>query len=782
VDLAAGEVRKNGHRIRLQENPLRVLALLAERQGQVVSREELRKHLWPEDTFVDFENGLNAAVSKLRDALSDSVDQPRFIETIPRRGYRFLVPVESQNGQSAVTDTIEKPQTPTPEFTLPPRFEPSPQAELQTTISARPASFKSLWLLLAVGIALLAGGAYWLTHGRAALSFHSRDSALLADIDNQTGDPRFDTALQTAFHISIEQSRYANIVPRLQVESVLDRMGKPQNSRITPALGREICQREGIRGLIVTSITRTGREYALTAQLIDPKTGETAKSFTERAADEDHILDALDSLAKEVRGALGESLYQIQQANKPLPRVTTRSLSALQHYSEGLARWHRGDFADAATQYKEAVASDPDFAMAHASLGGAYYSFIFNQPEDGQKEYEKALSLSSRTTDREREMIEARYAGERGHFSDADLLYRNYLNEYPDDVSIRFSYANLLRGAKRESDAIEQYNEVLRTAPDFAHAYLGLATTYKTLNDIPKALQAYSKAFEIDPEWLTRANLNREYGFTLVLNGEDQKAEQVFSQMLAQPKTRENGLRSLAFLDLYRGQYASAQNRLQQSLDLLRGQNAVLSLARVHLLLAIVDEGRGNLAAERRNLDIALSNLNDIQTKVVFGSMLGAAYARAGLADQAQKIAAIITPLADQKNLEQMAYLHLLQGEIALANGEHDQAVDLLKQSDKEKSTGLTTEALAHGYQESGATDEAIVTYQKMLGSIEPALGWEPQQRWLEARYTLAMDYASRGERDSARQTLQTLLNLWKNADPNLPLLKKVKDEYARLE
>jgi lipopolysaccharide biosynthesis regulator YciM len=252
--------------------------------------------------------------------------------------------------------------------------------------------------------------------------------------------------------------------------------------------------------------------------------------------------------------------------------------------------------------------------------------------------------------------------------------------------------------------------------------------------------------------------------------------------MLAQPKTRENGLRSLAFLDLYRGQYASAQNRLQQSLDLLRGQNAVLSLARVHLLLAIVDEGRGNLAAERRNLDIALSNLNDIQTKVVFGSMLGAAYARAGLADQAQKIAAIITPLADQKNLEQMAYLHLLQGEIALANGEHDQAVDLLKQSDKEKSTGLTTEALAHGYQESGATDEAIVTYQKMLGSIEPALGWEPQQRWLEARYTLAMDYASRGERDSARQTLQTLLNLWKNADPNLPLLKKVKDEYARLE
>ena|ERR1700692_1404008 len=98
VDLAAGEVRKNGSRVRLQEKPLRVLALLAERQGQVVTREELKKRLWPEDTFVDFETGLNTAVSKLRDALSDSAEKPRYIETIPRRGYRFLVTVEKLDG------------------------------------------------------------------------------------------------------------------------------------------------------------------------------------------------------------------------------------------------------------------------------------------------------------------------------------------------------------------------------------------------------------------------------------------------------------------------------------------------------------------------------------------------------------------------------------------------------------------------------------------------------------------------------------------------------------
>src|SRR5579864_1419614 len=101
VDLAAGQVLKNGSRIRLQQKPLRVLALLAERRGQVVTREELKKHLWPEDTFVDFETGLNTAVSKLRDALSDSAETPRYIETIPRRGYRFICPVEFVNGHRA---------------------------------------------------------------------------------------------------------------------------------------------------------------------------------------------------------------------------------------------------------------------------------------------------------------------------------------------------------------------------------------------------------------------------------------------------------------------------------------------------------------------------------------------------------------------------------------------------------------------------------------------------------------------------------------------------------
>ena len=276
--------------------------------------------------------------------------------------------------------------------------------------------------------------------------------------------------------------------------------------------------------------------------------------------------------------------------------------------------------------------------------------------------------------------------------------------------------------------------------------------------------------------------MNREYGFALVANGEEQKAEEVFSALLTKPETRENGIRSLAFLDLYHGRYLSAKNRLEQSLDILGKSHAPLSMARLHLLLAIVAEGESDTNGQRKNLDAALANLKDVQSKVVFGSMLGDFYARAGIVDRAQEIAVMITPLTDQNNHEETGYLHLLEGEIAVSLGQRDRAIELLKQSDAENRTGLSVEALAHAYQQFGEIDMATASYEKMFTLTELQFGWEPQQRWLEARYALAHDYSSRGERQKAHETLASLLNLLKNADPNLPLMKRAKAAYKQLQ
>ncbi len=769
ADLLSGELRKNGSLIKIQDLPLRLLSALAERSGQVVTRDELRKRLWPEGTFVDFEDGLNTAVRKLREALGDDAEKPRYVETVPRRGYRFVAEVKQLHAPAQAPVALVEP--------------PSSEVPRDTSSTTRVRQNRTrTWLLASAAVLTILGGVgFWLAYGRAAFSFNSRDSVLVADFENQTGDPRFDEALRTAFTVSLEQSRHANVFPQVRLASVLRLMGKSSAERITPDVGREICQRENIRGLITGSITRTGQEYELSAELIDPQTGATVRSYTERSYGEDHILDVLDVIAGDIRRDLGESLYQIHRADLPLPEVTTSSLTALKQYADAIALWHQGRFPEAVTLLRAVVQTDPDFAMAHAALGVAYFSYLDNAPAQGKGEYEKALSLSSRTTERERMIIQAHYADDLGHVDDADALYRSYLSRYPDDWDMLSDYALLLRRHGRAPETLAQYREILRVAPDDAKTYIEMATAYRTLNDVPHALQSYAQAFQLDPHWLVAGDTSREYGFLLIQNGEDQKAEQIFTAMLDKPETREDGLRSLALLDTYHGRFASAQKRFDECLTILQDQQAPLSEARVHLWLAIVADGQGDLRTEQRELANAFDSFEALGPKVIFGAWLGRQYVRSGALDKAEKMESLIEPLADNRSAEQRGYLHLLQGEIALAQGQADKAIELFTLSNGEYSTAFSVEALASAYQQTGKMDDAISWYEKFLIQEHDPIAWEPQQPWLAAHCTLAADYLAKGDRGRAKQTLSQLLNLWKDADPGLLLLKQAKLEYAKL-
>jgi eukaryotic-like serine/threonine-protein kinase len=767
ADLPSGELRKNGSQVKIQDLPLRLLSALAEKSGQVVTRDELRKQLWPADTFVDFEDGLNTAVRKLREALGDNAETPRYIETVPRRGYRFLA--DAKLISPPVRTRFAAAEMPSSEM---PRESPA-------VIDGRRSRWKTWVVATGVVLVVVSGVGLWLLYGRPAFSFNSRDSILVSDFENQTGDPRFDEALRTAFTVSLEQSRHANVFPQVRLASVLQLMGKSSTERITPEVGREICQRENIRGLITGSITRTGQEYALSAELIDPQTGATVRSYMERSYGEDHILDALDVIAGDVRRDLGESLYQIHRADRPLPEVTTSSLTALKQYADGTALWHQGKFAEAVTLLRAAVQTDPNFAMAHAALGVDYYSYIANAPVQGKEEYEKALASSSRTTERERMIIQAHYADDLGHIGDADALYRSYLSQYPDDWNTLSDYALLLRKHGRAPEAVAQYKEILRVAPDDAKTYIEMATAYRTLNNVPQALQSYAQAFQLDPQWLVAGDTSREYGFLLIQNGEDQKAEQIFTAMLENPPTKENGLRSLALLDTYHGRFANARKRFDECLTILQGQQAPLSKARVHLWLAIVADGQEDSRTEQLELANAFDNFQALGPKVVFGAWLGRQYARSGALYQAEKMESLITPLVDAGSAEQRGYLQLLQGEIALAQGHADKAIELFTLSNTENSTAFSVEALANAYQQAGKTDDAITWYDKFVSQDSPAIAWEPQQPWLAAHCALAADYLAKGDRDKAKQTLSQLLGLWKNADSNLLLMKQAKAEYA---
>ena len=264
-------------------------------------------------------------------------------------------------------------------------------------------------------------------------------------------------------------------------------------------------------------------------------------------------------------------------------------------------------------------------------------------------------------------------------------------------------------------------------------------------------------------------------------NGEDLKAEQIFTTMLDKPETREDGLRSLALLDTYRGHFASAQKRFEQCLTILQGQQAPLSTARVHLWLAIVADGQGNLRTERQELDGSLTEFDVLGPKVIFAAWLGRQYLRSGDLDKAEKIESVIAPLADIKNAEKLGYLQLLQGEIALAQGHADKAVELFTLSNSEYNTAFTEEAIARLMRK---LEKLTMPSPSLKVSEHPGqihrLG--PQQLWLAAHCKLAAEYLAKGYRAKAKQTLGRLLDLWKDADPNLLLLKQAKTEYAKLQ
>jgi DNA-binding winged helix-turn-helix (wHTH) protein/tetratricopeptide (TPR) repeat protein len=765
LDLRSGDLSKNGRRVRLQEKPRSLLLALAERPGKIVTRAELRERLWPGDTFVTFEDGLNTAIRKLRETLEDDARTPRFVETIRGRGYRLL----------AEAEPVFLSHIPAPA-----EIASAPHQPIANPISAPtvaelplPVTHRRLWpwMLLASVVVATVVAWYWL--GRSNPAFNSHTPILIASFDNQTGDRRFDQALDTALAVSLEQARYSRIFSRLQADNALRLMHAKPDTRITAAVGREICQRENIAGMVVPTITRTGDNYLLTAQLIDPATGATVRSYSEPAHGEGQILSALDAVAVEIRRAFGESQFQIHRAHRLLPQVTTTSLAALEDYANGQELWKRGKSDEAVSLFEKAIAADPDFAMAHAALGGAYYSFYFNDPKHGELEYHAALNLSSRVTEREHALIEMSFADDQERIEEAKVLYRAYLHQYPDDWPTLYAYAHLLRMHSHASESIAIYQDLLKRSPDDASIYKEMATAYSVTNQWGKSVQSYEKAFAIDPEIMATGNVNREYGFTLVRNGEDAKAEAVFTALLGNAETYATGQRSLAFLDLYHGLYKSARARLLQALT---KSDTAYSQARIRYMLAVVAAGQGDRREEIRQLDLIMAKFDELNLKVLYGSLIGKAYARIGEVEKAKNILRRITPLADPHVEDQVEYLQFLKAEIAAAQGDFPGALGFIPfplKENGESAATLARESLAHIYRQAGNLDLAASWYRQFLDGGSRALGWEPQQEIFEAHFTLAQQDIQKNNRPAAILELQEILLPWRNADQDLPFVKQ---------
>src|SRR5882762_5100527 len=370
VDLRSGELRKQGARIKLQEQPFHVLTVLLQRPGEVVTREELRNQNWPADTFVDFDNSLNTAINKLREALGDSADSPRFIETLPRRGYRFIAPVSSDNGIGSGA----------------PVTAPRPRWKILFAVVA----------VFAVGAAGMAG--VYLRSKKPRLT--EKDTIVLADFLNTTGDSAFDDALKQGLRAQLEQSPFLNLLSDQQVGEELRLMARQPGEHLTPDIARDLCRRIGSKAVLTGSVSSLGSHYVIGLSATNCQTGTPLGTAQSESADKEHVLAALGSSATKIRKRLGESLASIQKYDVPIEQVTTSSLEALRAYGLGMKYVTADDYRGALPHFQRAVELDPNFASAHMRVANAIWEGG-GQGSIADENIEKAYGLRDRVSRRE---------------------------------------------------------------------------------------------------------------------------------------------------------------------------------------------------------------------------------------------------------------------------------------------------------------------------------------------------------------------------------------------
>jgi eukaryotic-like serine/threonine-protein kinase len=747
VDVRAGELSKQAKRVKLQEQPFQVLAVLLQRPNDVVTREELRKQIWPKDTFVDFDNSLNTAINKLREALGDSADNPRFIETLPRRGYRFLVPVTSEDEKTTSTRPAE----------------------------SRNRVRKTRMLILAAILAGLAVGGGWFWRSRRQPRLTERDTIILGDFANSTGDAVFDGTLRQGLSVQLEQSPFLSLVSEDGIHQTLQMMKQPANAHLTPEITRDVCQRTGSAAALDGSLALIGTRYELILKAVNCSNGDLLASTEAQANDKSHVLDALSRIATAMRTKLGESLATVQKYNTPLEQATTPSLEALQVYNFGL---NTDDEGSALVFFQRATQLDSNFAMAYSEQ--AYIA----EPALAAESARKAFELRTGLSERERLRIEVNYY----YFGTGDLVKGLRSAEvgtqtYPRDPNFPGDRILCLGALGRYEARIKASKEWLRLSPpDNSFPYRYIAFDYLYLNRVEEAEATVKEA---QAKGLDSRLAPVLYEIAFYRDDTSEMARQVAS---APNHVDDEDL--LIALDAdtaaYFGHLGKARELTRQAAESAGRARKKETAATYYGVSALTQALFGNAAKARQQATVAKGSApgRDLE----YGLALALAYA--GDADQAQALASDLSKRFPESTIVQFNYLPTLRAKIALRRSDPQEALALLGAASPYE-LGLPAldfhnwpnlypvyvrgEAYLAAHQGSKAEAE----FQKILDHRGIVLN-EPIGAL--AHLQLGRAYAMQGDTAKSRAAYQDFLTLWKDPDPDIPILKQAKAEYAKLQ
>jgi DNA-binding winged helix-turn-helix (wHTH) protein/tetratricopeptide (TPR) repeat protein len=473
-------LRKHGNRLNLTGQSLDILVMLLERGGDIVTREELQAKLWKANSYVDIENGLNAAVKKLRQTLGDSVETPRYIETLPRVGYRLLVPVGAGVPQSGAHSGATVASSP-----LAPADSPEPETPGTSAVAAAPRRWR--WSYAAAGaLALLIVAGIWFFKSHRLAPLSDSDLVLVSDFVNTTGDPVFEDTLKRAVLVELSQSPHFNVLNEFNLRETLRLMGHTLSDKLVPPLDLQVCQRAGAKVAVAGSIVALGSQYVLILDAKNCLTGGIVAHQESRAPGRDQVLSTLGAPIAPLRRKLGESLATIEKFNTPILEATTPSLSALKAYTVGDDMRFRDKEEESVSFYRMAVELDPNFAIAYARLGAIYRNL--DQLDLSHQHMQKAFDLRSHISEKEKFYIAAHYYTDVTQEVDKSIqTYELWTQTYPNDW---IAYNNLADVASRSGlidKALPAAQQTLRLNPNVWFAYGVLSNAHLRASRLAEA-------------------------------------------------------------------------------------------------------------------------------------------------------------------------------------------------------------------------------------------------------------------------------------------------------
>jgi serine/threonine protein kinase/tetratricopeptide (TPR) repeat protein len=634
-----------------------------------------------------------------------------------------------------------------------------------------------------VVIAGLAGGAYWFFKHPGGKKI-GEGSVVLADFSNTTGDAVFDGALTSGLAAQIAQSPYLHVAPDSQIQQTLKYMSQPAGARLENELARQVCQRIQAAAVLEGSISQIGNTYSVIVKAVNCETGDNIATAANEAQDKDHVLSALGKSAEQIREKLGESLASVQKFNTPIEQATTSSLEALKAYSLGIEARHSKSESDAVPYLKKAVELDPNFAIAYGNLGQAEQNL--GEDEAAEEYTRKAYALRDRASESERFYVDTHYYQiVEGDDLKAAETYKVWANTYPQDLVPANNLAVIYQRMGKWHEALEWNSRGVKISQSDVILNYARAWNYTGLGRFDDAKSTIEQAMA---RGLDSVRFNTQLYLLAFIRNDQQAMDR---EVARSTKFGPIGVAGMQVVQgqtyAYHGKMTEARAAFKRGYDTAQTGGLKSEMASPLYYQALSEALVGDATAAKRDVGA----FSAISNSYLYRTRAARVFALAGDNTRAESLANQLAkerPNATSFNTYDQP---VIRAQIALNENNPAKAIELLEPArEYELADGdvanagggkgmLVNYVLGQAYVKLGKGAEAAAEFQKIIDHPGVVRNYLPGAL---AHLGLGRAYALQGELAKARLAYQDFFALWKDADPDVPILKEAKAEYAKLQ